>query len=267
MAASPTTPPPPILPVRTAPSAAPPAPAPLEGEMWDTGAGRHETLRVRDWRVRGAAKVVGDAEVGFAVLAGSVTVGGSFRAADVTSRGQLTVNGTTRIEGPLRLDGYSEFSSEVRAQEMTSTGYLGVSADVIVPGRVTLRGRAEILGGLTAGTVSLGGTLVAGGPVTVDRLEGELTGESKTGPIRANTVEFRAARFPPWKAPGTLTTLRIEATEVRLEGVTVEFLKADRIELGPHCRVARVEGRVVQRHRSASVGPFATGWIHPGLTR
>jgi cytoskeletal protein CcmA (bactofilin family) len=266
MAASTTTPTPPIVPTRTVPTT-PAALGPLIGATSDAGAGRHETLRVRDWRVVGASKVVGDADVGFADLRGNVTVGGAFRAADVRSRGQLSVNGITVVEGPLRANGYSEFSGAVRAERLETSGFFGVTADLAVTGTAAVTGRAEVAGSLSAGTLHLSGSVAVRGAVTVDRLEGELRGASKTGPIRANSIELRAVRFPPWRAPGSLTTLRIEAHEVRLEGATVEFLRADRISLGPHCRVARVEGRIVERHRSSYVGPFARGWIAPGLSR
>ena len=71
----------------------------------------------------------------------------------------------------------------------------------------------------------------------------------------------------PWETKGTLRTLRIEGREVHLEGVTVEFLRADAIFLGEGCRVARHEGTIVARHRTAVVGPSAVSHPWAGLSR
>jgi cytoskeletal protein CcmA (bactofilin family) len=249
------------------PPTAPPAPEPLTGEANDISVGFHEKLRVRDWRVQGASKVAADAEVGFASLQGTVTVGGTLRAAEVTSKGVLSVSGKTEVRGPLAVTGHGEFGAELRANDLTSFGTLAVRGNLTVLGVARLSGRTEVAGALGAGTIKLNGSLEVRGPVSADRIEGELWGPSRVDSIRAGSIDLSAPRFPPWKPRGQLYTFRIEATEVRLEGVTVEFLKADRIVLGPHCQVSRLEGEISEQHRTAYVGPEVKSEILVALSR
>jgi cytoskeletal protein CcmA (bactofilin family) len=219
--------------------------------------------------MRGAARVVAAAEVGFADLHGSTTIGRDLLAADLRSKGSLEVGGSCRVSGRLRLGGSGRFDGPLRAAELDSSGRLDVGGDLEVEGAARIRGRAAVRGGLSAGPLELDGELIVTGTITARSLTGFLEGASRTGAIRADTVDLRrrSPRLPPWKPAGTLHTLRIEAHEARLEGVTVEFLRADQIDLGPECRVARWEGTLRSTHRSARLGPSSISVPPPGLNR
>lgn len=261
---------PPAPPPSNAPPATPPAPPPeLTGSSRDTGAVRHETLRVLDWSVRGASKVLGDATVGFARLQGIITVGGKLTATDVRAEGTLNVLGPIEIGHRLALRGEGKFSKSLRTFELSSKGRLDLGGDLVATGPVELEGVTELQGGLTAGALTLRGSLLAPGEIALQGdLDATLEGRSVVGPIRAGRVTIRRPTFPPWRRSGELRTLRLEGTELRLEGVVAEFVKGTAIYVGAGCRLARVEGPIVERHRDSTVGPSAvTDDIPGGLWR
>ena len=249
--------------------AAPPAAPPLEGELHDEGSARHDRVRVQVWSVEGASKVLGEAAVGLARTRGLVTVGGKLSAVEFSARGTLNVGGATQVEHGLVIDGTGRFSAPVRTGDLSARGTLELKGDLRATGAVLLEGKNELAGGLDAASLTLRGSLRAPGEIRVaGELRAVLTGVSRVGPVRAGLVTIERPRFPPWKRNGTLSTLRIEAREAHLEGVTVEFLRAESIYVGPGCRIARYEGRIVERHRGSTVGPSAVSdHIPPGLWR
>jgi hypothetical protein len=132
-------------------------------------------------------------------------------------------------------------------------------------GRVT--GRLDVHGDLDVAELRYAGQMLVTGSVRARVVEGVLEGPTRVERLRADRVDLRRERFLPWKPKGSYEGLRIEAREAHLEGVTLEFLEADEIYLGPDCRIARVEGQIVDQHRSSQVGPSAISAPWRGLTR
>ena len=263
------TPPSAPSPAAASPPAAAPAvpPPPLTGTVSDRGAVRHDELRTLEWTVEGASKVLGSAEAGFAHLHGMVTIGRALTAVDLGARGTLTVEGTARLTGRLRLTGTGRFLSGLRAAALTADGRLEVAGDLEVTDEAVVGGITEVGGALRAGTLTFSGEFRVAGPVSAGAVTGTLEGRCRTGPIRAASIAIGRPVGAPWKSPGRLTTLRIEADTAYLTGVTVAYLRADAVHLGPDCRVARLEGRLVERHRSARVGPSSISEPPPGISR
>jgi cytoskeletal protein CcmA (bactofilin family) len=257
----------PAIPPPGAPASSPPAPPPLAGTLADRGGARHDAVRTAEWSIDGATKVLGSAEVGFLRGRGVLTVGGALSGADVQHDGSLTVLGTTRVAGPLRLTGEVRLQADAQAGEMELTGRLEARGDLTVARRARLQGRLDVRGALRAGELVLAAELLVAGEVTAQRISGTFEGSSAAGPIRADEIDLRPARGAPWKPGPTLRTLRIEGNEVRLEAVTAEYVRAGAIYLGPGCRIARHDGTIVARHRSAVVGPSAVSETYPGLRR
>lgn len=255
------------MPPAKTPAAAPPIPPPpLTGSVTDVDA-RHDALRVLDWTVKGSSKVVRDAEVGFARVRGFAAVGGKLTAAAATVEGTIAVGGRVHLAGALRLRGEAELGEEVVLGELELAGRLAAAGALRCHGNATVAGRLEVRTDLEAAVLKFTGQLIVPGTLRATSVDGTLEGLSKVERIRADRIELRSPSFPPWKPKGTLHGLRIEAREARLEGVTLEFLEADEIYLGPECRIARVEGTIVERHRSARVGPSAVSTPWSGLTR
>ncbi|MHB8351309.1 MAG: hypothetical protein ACYDFT_01235 [Thermoplasmata archaeon] len=269
-APAPASAPPPAAPSPRSPAAAPApvaAAEPLTGSVSDRGAVRHDLLRTLEWSVDGASKVLGSAEAGFARLHGMVTVGGDLTAVDLRADGTLTVDGKSRFAGTLTLRGTGRFQADLRAAKLTTEGRLEVTGALAVTGAAVVSGVTEVTGPVDAGSLTFAGALRVGGSVSAEEITGTLQGSSRTGPIRATTVTIARGSGAPWRTPGRLTTLRIEASTAYLTGVTVEYLKADAVHLGPDCRVARLEGRLLTRHRTSRVGPSSVSEPPPGISR
>lgn len=256
-------------PVPAAASAPPPAPpAPLQGSASDDRAVLHTDLRVVDWVVEGTAKAVGNAEVGYARIDGVGTVGGALKAGAVLVRGTLHVELAAEVAEHLEVRGGLRVGAGLRAGRLTVDGQVETGQDLVVRGPADLTGKVEVGGALRAERLDLHGPVRVLGELRAPTVIGEFSGVSETGPIHADFLDLKPARpLFPWEHRGTLRTLRIEANEVHLEGVTVEFLRAERIYLGEGCRVARHEGTILARHRSAVVGPSAVSHPWAGLTR
>jgi cytoskeletal protein CcmA (bactofilin family) len=249
------------------PAPAPP-PAPLTGRAVDRGSVRHATLQVLEWEVDGASKVVGDARIGFGHLRGIATVGGRLEAVGLEVDGTLNVNGVAEVAHRLSLRGTGHFGAALHAGELTVDGRLETPTDLVVDGAADLAGHLDLRGGLRTGALTFRGSLlVVGDLLATGPLVGTLTGDGRAASVRAPTVEIRRPRELPWRRAPEFRTLRIEGEELRLEGVVAEFVQAERIHLGPGCRIARHEGRIVERHRSAVVGPSVRSDIPPGYSR
>ena len=117
------------------------------------------------------------------------------------------------------------------------------------------------------------GTLRAPGEFSADSVALEVERDSSIGTLLAGSVIVTRPSAPPFKVPffgkerPRLKVLRIEASEVHLEGVDVEVLRADRIALGPDCHVARVIGEVMAVDPSSHVGPESRSPPPHGISR
>ena len=156
-------------------------------------------------------------------------------------RKQATLSGTTRLSGELVVDGTLSSKGQFAAASLRVGVFHGDGA-VIVPGNIE------------AGAVDV-----------------RIRGDSKFGPIRALSV--RLIRSPPnpielvfGRSPES-PVVRIEADRVELEGVDVAFVRCPEVILGRDAHVTELEGTVVRRHSSASVGPRSRSPRPYGLSR
>ncbi|HEY6238897.1 MAG TPA: hypothetical protein VIZ68_06925, partial [Thermoplasmata archaeon] len=100
--------------------------------------------------------------------------------------------------------------------------------------------------------------------VVVD-FSGRLAGTSRATTLQADRVVVRRSGFRGRHA--TFEVRTIEAKEADLEGVVAEYVRADRIALGPGCQIARIDGEVTRVHASSHVGPVSRSPAPYGLTR
>lgn len=250
--------------------AAPVAPAspapPLTGEIRDLGAALREAVRVRTYSAIGAIKVLGSLEVETADVQGSVSIGGRLTAERLRSDGSLDAGADVTVGTEVNLKGASRVTGGLKAGELRAAGELDVSGPLTVQGNAEVRGDLVVGGPLSARSLDLDGTIQCLGTLDCPMIQGRLRGPSRIGAIHAQHVRIVRASFP-FGSRGGLIADRIEATEVELEGVSVEYLRAERVTLGAHCQVTRLDGEVIRRHRTAVVGPVAVEPIPRGLTR
>lgn len=263
-------------------SAAPPPAAspPLDGEprrtpplgapLRERGAALHDEVRAETWSARGVTKVVGAVEVGVGELAGTVVVGGTFSARDLSVRGSLEVVGTLTVAGELSLHGSIRAGGAVRAGEAALAGAVRIDGPVEVAGTFVTRGSlaAEAV---TAREARLAGSVRVPGEVRAVTVElelgeGSLLGSAVGRSVRAVGPEagaldrllgkFRHARIE-----------RIEAESVTLEKVEVGAVKAREVVLGRDAHVGWLEATRVRAHPTARVGPESRSPPPPGLRR
>lgn len=254
--------------VAAAPAAAAPrAPVvPLTGDLRDVGTALRDAVRARSYTAIGAVKVLGAVEVGSGDVRGSVSIAGRLTAERFRSDGLLDVGASVKVQGDASLKGSTRVLGDLSAGDLRASGEIVVTGALTIDAQAVVVGDLTVTGATTARSLELDGTVQAPGELNCPIIQGRLRGPSRVGAIHAQHVRIVRAGFP-FGHRGALLADRIEATEVELEAVSVEYLRAERVTLGPHCQVTRLDGEVIRQHRTAVVGPVAYEAPPPGLTR
>ena len=238
------------------------------------GAVRRDAVWAVHWSARGQTKVTGNADAEIVDVEGPLSVGGDLRAGSLRVDGPLEVLGSVIVEGPAKLDGGVRIDGGFAAHTLESSGPFLVRGALKVDGVAQFAGEVLFERDAQVGRLVGSGNLEIPGTLTADQMVFDVERDSTIGTLRASSVVVtRPAALLPFKLPfigkerPTLTVLRIEAHEVRLDGVSVEYLKAERIFLGPNCHVARVSGEVVSADPSAHVGPESRSPPPYGISR
>lgn len=124
---------------------------------------------------------------------------------------------------------------------------------------------------VAAGVLSLEGSATVPGEIRAIQVEAELPQASVIGSVVARTVRLhgRVSNLldKVFFREGRTRVERVEADRVELEGADVRFVRAKEIVLGRESHVTEVEGTIVRRHPSSSVGPEVKSPLPYGLRR
>jgi cytoskeletal protein CcmA (bactofilin family) len=260
----------------SSPVAAPTVPAPVRAAapraatVRDRGLARHESLRADRWTANGTVKVSGGVEVGTATVTGTVSVGGGISAGAFRMRGTFEVDGPVVVRDLLFARGNLHCESTVRAGDLTLEGTGRFAGTVTVERAGTVRGTL-IAPSVSAGLLELTGSATVPGAVRAAGVSADFRHRSSLGAVTArrvrlygrvpNLVDKVFFQFEPVRVD------RIEADSVELAGVDVGFVRAKEIVLGRGAHVTALEGTVVRRHPSSSVGPESKSPPPYGLRR
>jgi cytoskeletal protein CcmA (bactofilin family) len=209
--------------------------------------------------------VLGDVEVDLADLRGLVSVRGSLKAQSVTAHGTLDIGGPVDVSDTLSTEGETTLRASVRAGHVESRGALTIAADLTASRSIRSHGAVRVGGNVTTPRLDFDGRLEVTGGIVVTELSGRITGTSRATTIQAERVVVRRGGLAGRRA--TLEVLTIETKEAVLEGVVAEYVRADRIVVGPGCQIARIDGAVTGVHPSSHVGPVSRSPAPYGLTR
>ncbi len=247
------------------PPAAAPEPAPL-GDVRDVGAMRRSSVSARSYTSLGDVKVVGDVRAMSVELHGLATIGGRLVAERLRAEGTLDVAGEVAVHGEIAVHGTALLGAGLTAGDLTAQGRLTVGGPIVLEGHGRLKGRLDAAGSLSARAFQFDGSVSVPGALDCPTVEGQLRRPSRIGVLRSENVRIVRGGFPP-DARGSLLVDRIEATDVEIEAVDCEYLRAERIRLGPGAHVTRLDGEVVRRHRTAVIGPLSREPLPYGITR
>jgi len=242
-----------------------PSPPPRSGDLQDSGAVRRDAVRAHRWSASGAAKVLGDVDVDEATLSGLTSIRGDVTGGSISASGTCDILGSVRLTGAFRGSGTTTIGKGVSAEEIDLSGAASVHGPVESSGRVRWAGSLETGEGVSAARVEFEGRGVVPGAIVAKEVEGRIRGDSRFGSISADRVRItRPARL---FAQGELRVLTIEGKDVELEAVVAQYVKAERVALGAHCQIARVDGTITRRHPTARVGPASQSPPPYGLSR
>jgi cytoskeletal protein CcmA (bactofilin family) len=257
-------------PTDRSPSAARAATTSAAGTLTERGAVRHDSVRAARWSMTGTAKVTGAVEVGTVDVRGTVVVGATLSAERLRSRGTLEVEGAVDVRGPFSSRGTLRAAAPVHAVELDVEGTARFAGPLTVDRTCHVRGGLHAPA-LTAGVLTLEGSARIPGEVRAQNVEATFREASQLGHIRAGAVRLRG-RVPNlvdkvFFHERTVVVERIDADSVELTGVEAGLVRAQRIVLGRACHVTAVDGTVVSRHPSSSIGPESKSPPPYGLRR
>lgn len=256
-----------------APVAKPPGPAtpapppPRAGDVADTGAVVRDRVRARSWRLEGVGRASQDVDVEVLQVQGDLTVGAGIVAERCDCDGRLSAGGAGLGSGAWTLSGETRLGGPLQVGSLTVEGRLDVRGDLVVGGALKSAGSLDVRGGIRAQSIHLDGSLTAGQDVNAPDISLVIRGPSKVPSLRARRIVV-ARPAPPWASePPVLDVLEIEGEEVRLAGVTAQYVKADRITVGPGCQLSQVEGKILSQSPRSHVGPQSKSPAPKGLWR
>ncbi len=258
--------PPAKAPSATAGSEPTPQPAQTLGDVLDRTPARHDQISARVWEARAGAKVVGNVAARSVQLKGPTGIRGQLTADRVDAVGSLDIVGGLTVRGDCSLTGDARVGGVVSVGSLALQGTLSASQGVTAAGALSGKGRILTPKDLRATTVQFEGSVDVGGTLKAGDVDLTVTAESRVGTILAQTVRVSSHHRALGKSP-ELTALRIEASDVVLEAVRCEYVRAERISLGRDAHVARWDGSIVRRDARSRAGPESNSPPPYGLTR
>ncbi|HYK93091.1 MAG TPA: hypothetical protein VEY07_03500 [Thermoplasmata archaeon] len=246
-------------------TATPSAP-PLTGDLRDTTAARRDSIRVQHYWSARAVKVLGDVDALSAEFRGVSSLSGRVSVDHLATHGEFEVAQAVVARSDATLRGSSTLGAGFSGGDLTVVGNFRSMGPVSLDGNAHVRGSLEVAGNLTARSLEFDGLLSVLGNVDAPIVKGRVRRLSRVGTLRSQHVRIVSGALP-FRIPAPLIIDRIEATEVEIAWVDCEYLRADRIRLGPGAHVTRLDGEVVRQHRSAFVGPRSWEPLPAGITR
>ncbi|HTT26027.1 MAG TPA: hypothetical protein VMH90_03570, partial [Thermoplasmata archaeon] len=219
------------------------------------------------WTLKGRAKVTGPVELDELSVHGDLAIAGPAQVDRWEADGHLTVEGEASGKGPWRCAGEHRFGAGVTVQSLEARGRVDVGGTLQAVQQIAVHGTLDVGGDVRGGAVAWHGAAAITGEVRASSIAITTVGPSKVAALRADTirVDRPGGRFAA--NPATLDVLEIEGKDVHLTGVVAQYVKADRITVGPGCRLAQVDGTVVSRDASSHIGPQSRSPKPYGLSR
>ncbi len=208
-------------------------------------------------RVSGSGRVDGSLSVDRVSVSGSFTCGGDLEARELRASGSCSVHGTV-VADTVSVSGSCRVGGDLRASTVSASGSLSVSGNISGD-------CVRVSGSLRASKVEAGDCELSGAfrarAISCERVfRARLGGLSSVEEIRAGEVDvrretrvgrggFRLVLFNVTvisvggaEPEGRLTAKRIVGEErVYLENTECDLVRGRVVELGPGCRVKRVE--------------------------
>ncbi len=197
---------------------------------------------------------------------GSVRIDGDVVAHSIETSGSMKGHGNLRVEW-LRSSGSAAVEGDVSTVRGHASGSWRVSGNVRIDEEAKISGSAHVDGSLAGEAVVGSGSLrVRGdialeslvwsgaincpGLVSADTVDIRLGGACQLGELAGSSISVRAGmNASPWLAwlnfsrTQRLTVGEISGDDIRLEHTEARVVRGDRVSIGSHCRVDRVEYR------------------------
>ncbi|WP_068620535.1 hypothetical protein [Paenibacillus tuaregi] len=209
--------------------------------------------------ITGDGEIHGDVDAISFKCTGNATVNGSLKAETLKLTGDLILRGS--LEGKV-------FSTmgKLQIQEHVTARKIKFSGDTHVGGQITseqieLSGYNTVEGGCQAEEFKARGAVRIGGMLNSENVEIKLLGESRIKEIGGGLIRVMPSRglwalvdmFNP-EGPPRLVATSIEGDTINLENTEAEYVRGNKVTIGPGCRIGLVEYiEAFHQDRSSSV--------------
>jgi cytoskeletal protein CcmA (bactofilin family) len=165
--------------------------------------------------------------------------GGTYDEVSIEGFGRVTGD----VEcGTLSVSGKCHVRDNVRAQRVIIEGKCDVHGDIEAH-HMTVSGWLSVDGNVSAETLRAHGALRIDGLLSADQVDLSLHGPGRIREIGGGTVTLTGHRRLGLRRLFGVHADTVEGDEVRLTGVTARLVRGGTVEVGPGCRIDRVEYR------------------------
>ena len=212
-----------------------------------------------DLEVSGVSQMPGGT-YGDVEISGAGKIEGNLRCKSLDISGAGKVNGDVICDGDVDSSGAGSINGSLVAENLDSSGAFTVKNGCTILDLLDVSGSFRCEGPLTAHRTDLSGAFQCSGDVSCEEFEGEcvceidgllnaevvdlkLAGNSSIGAIGGSRISV-CGKKRGWLLGvqfGTLSTATVEGDEIYLEHTIADVVRGKTVEIGPGCRIRRVE--------------------------
>jgi len=210
--------------------------------------------------INGDAVISGDVECNTIKIRGNGHIKGGIKSEKMSIWGQGSFEGTGDVH-ELSVLGDAKISGKSMITKANILGQCEMDSHTIIEDNHVL-GTLKISGNYRGVTAKIKGELTVDGDTEVEQfiadgsfcIQGLLNGEeiiinpffsrSYAKEIGGEKISVKKKEFPfsiPFKKPGRLEADVIEGSEIYLEDTTAKIVRGENVEIGPNCKIDKVE--------------------------
>lgn len=196
--------------------------------------------------ISGSGNITGDAQANKVKVSGAASFKGSLKAESAKCSGSIAIAGD--LQGAnVKCSGSIKVGKSMVADALEVSGALRIDGGVKAKS-AHVSGSASVRGDMEGESIRSDGVLKVDGLLSADKVEIMLAGHSRVREIGGEniTIGTRIHNGISWglglfHRTGSLETDSIEGDNVHVEATSAGVVRGRRIEIGPNCRIDRIE--------------------------
>jgi hypothetical protein len=204
-------------------------------------------LRAKHTKVVGVCKVGENLDTELLETHGALKVGEGINTAELRNSGALSVGGSVNAK-KVESSGSLKIHCEVETESFNNSGACRIARSLTSKGDVVQSGVLKVGKNVTAKNYQSTGSFRVGGTIKAEKIDIEITSDSKAGTLEAPEIEVRGSA-----AMGKLRCGTVKGKKIRLEVTDADVVEGDDVEIGPRCRIRKVVAKNLKAHETAKI--------------